>query len=252
MLTIKNSERYHFADFTRSNFLKLLGVAKENYKFVTYDCLEEKGKYILLRHDVDFSVHASVKSARIEAGEGIIATYFLWLHSRFYNIFEKEIFEKIKEIIGLGHRIGVHLDCEFHDLSKEADLERNLSFERSVLERLFDITIPVFSFHNPTDRELLHTKHKYVDLINTYSEFFKSEVFYCSDSNGYWRHHNLQAVLTEAKHDRIQILLHPEWWTEEVMSPKQKVWRSIDSRAENNKQWYIDKLVEYNRENIDW
>ncbi len=249
---IKNSEKYHFSDFTRSNFRRLLKLAKKNYRFITFDELESKDRYILMRHDVDVSVHSSLKMAQIEAEEGVSGTYFLWFHSKLYNIFEKGIFKKIKGIIKLGHKIGVHLDCEFYDLNNEADIEVHLSFERNMLENLFGVPISVFSFHSPTSEELKYTKYKYAGMFSTYSDFFKTNVFYCSDSNGYWRYDRLQDVLMEAKHDRIQVLLHPEWWTEEVMSPNQKVWRSIDKRAENNKQWYIDKLIEHNRKNIDW
>ncbi len=249
-----NSDKYNFEDFTRDNFKKLIREAKKNYKFITYDEIElnKEKKIILLRHDVDFSVHSAFKLAQIEKEENVKATFFIWLQSKFYNPFEKEIFQKIKSIVEMGHPIGIHLDCEFHSLNNEEEIEKVLQFEKQTLENLFETSISVFSFHNPNAEVLKNTNEKYLGLINTYSSYFRNNVFYCSDSNGYWRFHRLDDVIKEAKNDKLQILLHPEWWTEEIMSPKEKVWRSINSRAENNINWYKNTLENHGRENIDW
>jgi hypothetical protein len=36
------------------------------------------------------------------------------------------------------------------------------------------------------------------------------------------------------------------------MSPKQKIWRSIEKRAEKNKEFYENALSAYGRNIIDW
>ena len=54
-----------------------------------------KSPHILWRHDVDFSIHRASSLAKIENELGVKATYFLKLHSEFYNLFEKSIFEKV-------------------------------------------------------------------------------------------------------------------------------------------------------------
>jgi hypothetical protein len=45
-------------------------------------------------------------------------------------------------------------------------------------------------------------------------DYFRQEVGYCSDSNGYWRVRRLEDVLREAKDERLQVLTHAEWWPE--------------------------------------
>ena len=47
-------------------------------------------------------------------------------------------------------------------------------------------------------------------MINAYAKYFKDNVEYCSDSNGYWRHQRLENFLNN-KHDKIQVLTHPVW-----------------------------------------
>ena len=52
--------------------------------------------------------------AKIENELGVKATYFLKLHSEFYNLFEKSIFEKVLKIIEFGHNIGLHFEHHYN------------------------------------------------------------------------------------------------------------------------------------------
>lgn len=45
---------------------------------------------------------------------------------------------------------------------------------------------------------------------------------YCSDSNGYWRYERMMNVIKESQSEHLHLLTHPEWWTEDVMSPWEK------------------------------
>ncbi len=63
--------------------------------YYNFDKLYSSGKrYLILRHDVDFSVDRALELAKIENNYGISSTYFFLLHSDFYNIFEKDSFNK--------------------------------------------------------------------------------------------------------------------------------------------------------------
>jgi hypothetical protein len=73
---VSNADRYHFSDFTRENFRRLLRLARERYTFRTYANFARDERFLLWRHDVDFSPHAARKLAEIEADEGIVATLF--------------------------------------------------------------------------------------------------------------------------------------------------------------------------------
>ena len=86
-------EKYRFNDFTLDNYKRLLRIAKKNYSFILFNKISyfEK-KSILLRHDVEFSVPIALKMAKIEADLGISSTYFVQLHSDFYNALEKNTF----------------------------------------------------------------------------------------------------------------------------------------------------------------
>lgn len=248
---MSNAEKYHYADFTRGNYRQLLKLAKERFSFSSFEDYSKHDNFILWRHDIDFSVHSAYALAKIEAEEGISSTFFIHLHNEFYNAFEKEITELLKEILKLGHRAGLHFDCHFYSIKNEKELEANLKFEKEILEKLLNTDIRVFSFHNTTEEILSYNKDSYSGMINTYNRFFREKVGYCSDSNGYWRFKRLEDELTLGDNMTLQVLTHPAWWQEEILSPKQRIWRSIDGRAEKIKKYYDNTLKRMGRENID-
>ncbi len=247
-----NRELYHFDDFTLEQYSVLLDFAKEKFNFCDYSNCEEKDNFIIWRHDVDFSIHAALDLAKIENEKGIISNYFILLHSEFYNVFEKEIYEIILNIAKLGHFISLHFDSSFYKIENILDLEQALNFESSILEKLINTKVLSFSFHNPSVRDLTFEADNYAGLNNTYSSFFKKEVGYCSDSNGYWRFKRLKEYLILPDMRNLQILTHPEWWRKEVMSPLEKVNYCIAGRANSNKKLYNQTLADNNRKIIDW
>jgi hypothetical protein len=252
LIIMENADRYHFTDFTRENYRRLLRLSLEKYVFCVYTNIDKAERFILWRHDLDTSVHAARRIAQVEAEEGIVATYFLHLHNPFYNLLEREITECVRDIQKLGHPIALHFDTHFYNIQSEKELLKYLTFEKAILEKVFEQKIEVFSFHNTTPFILSCQKWKYAGLINTYSEFFQKQVGYCSDTNGYWRERRLEDVLTQATDRSVQVLIHPEWWQETIMSPKQRINRCIDDRAVANKKWYEQALKKFGRDNLDW
>jgi hypothetical protein len=249
---MKNSEKYHFADFTRQNYRRLVKLASLNYTFRTFQNYVPGERFILWRHDVDLSMQAARKLSIIEAEEGVKATYFFHLHNTFYNLFEKENTLCGRDILSNGHEIGLHFDPEFYDIAAEEELIPLLERESRILEDLFNRPIRVFSFHNPTPSTLGMRSMQYAGLINTYGEYFQKEVGYCSDSNGYWRHKRLEDVLQKHGNECLQVLTHPGWWQDDVLPPYQRVRRCVEGKAEKTLLVYRQLLASLDRENIDW
>ena len=247
---MENSVKYNFSDFTRENYRKLLKLAKQKYDFCSFEDFSKSSNPVLWRHDIDFSVHSANALAQIEREENVTATYFIHLHNEFYNVLEKEITELLKNIFSLGHKAGLHFDCHYYGISSVSELEEKLKFERDILEKTFEVPVNVFSYHNTTDEILSFNSDKYAGMINTYSAYFKKEFGYCSDSNGYWRFERLEDVLISGKHKKLQVLTHPAWWQEEVLSPRQRIWRCVEGRSQKTKDNYDAILSRMGRENI--
>jgi hypothetical protein len=249
---VRNDHRYHFADFTFKNYRRLITLAKSNYRFRTYTDFNKEERFILWRHDVDFSPEGAMKMAAIEADEGIIATYFLCIRSNFYNLLEDRGADCVREIARHGHCIGLHFDSSLYEIRDEQDLETCLQKEKAVFHEFYNQEVRVFSFHMTTSSEKTYQRRVYAGMLNTHSEVFRNGVGYCSDSNGYWRFRRLEDVLLEAKDERLQVLTHPVWWQDKIMSPKERLLKCIEGRANDKLAWYEKVVKEYGRENVDW
>lgn len=81
----------------------------------------EKGFW--LRHDEDWSMEYSLRMARWEARSGYRATYFL-NHSCTYFDYSSAFLDQCKEIVALGHNIGLHTNIvEEHLLTGRPPLD---------------------------------------------------------------------------------------------------------------------------------
>lgn len=237
-------------DFTIAKYHRLLRLAKRTYTFTKYETALEVEKGILWRHDVDCSLNRALRLAGVEADAGVQATYFLNPHSEFYSLLEKSQANIVFRILAMGHEIGLHFDAAFYDVADESRLDELIAREAGWLESWFGVRPVAFSFHNPTEFLLRCDAESYGGLVNCYSSFFKNEVGYCSDSNGYWRYRLLEDVLREAREPRLQVLTHPEWWQEEEMAPRERVVRCVQGRARAVLKRYDAGLAKSGRRNI--
>ena len=236
-------------DFTEAHYRQLLRTAKASYRFATYDAIPWGMRFILWRHDLDYSINRAATLACIEAEEDVTATYFVNPCSEYYNPFEPGQARLLKHILGLGHRLALHFDANFHEIQDEGQLHRKVEQEGRWLEDAFGVRPTVFSFHNPSAFHLQCDEESYGGLINCYSRRFKAEIPYCSDSNGYWRFRRLHDVLAEAKDLCLQVLTHPGWWQAQPMPPRRRIFRCVYGRADAAMRGYDDGLLAYGRLN---
>lgn len=248
-----NSQRYNFADFTQANYRLLLRQACRRFSpcsFVNFST--ERNGQAIWRHDIDFSVHESVAMAEIEAEEGVSATYFFLLHSECYNLIERETTARAREIVGHGHRAGLHLDTRYWPIRSEEDFVAVLARERVLLQDVLQAEVKAFAFHIPGDDARRFDELVYDGMVNAYARVIMSHLAYCSDSNGYWRFRSLAEVLADPTVENVQAVIHPEYWTETVTSPRERFERCVSGQAERARRWYRDTLAESRREDVDW
>jgi hypothetical protein len=240
-------------DFTLTHYHELVKLAKNRFFFATYDNFDsstsKRSNLIWWRHDVDSSINRAVQLARIERDEGVKATYFIMLHSEFYNFFEKSQIALLKEIIGCGHDIGLHFDPTFYEISNSSELEIAIKKEVEILQTVLDVRPVALSYHSPTHEHLAFDADQYCGLTNCYSRYFKKVVSYCSDSNGYWRFRRLEDVLKDEGISILQVLTHPECWQDSIMPHRQRIFRCAYGRAKASMESYDGSLALHNRLN---
>jgi hypothetical protein len=218
--------------FTIDTYRSMVITACANWKITSYEHVKNIDRFVVWRHDCDMSLNRAKFISSLDADLGIQSTFFINLHSTFYNAFELSQTKLIREIVSDGHKIGLHFDYEYlEDCASPGCLTEELIREAQLLERIAESTVGVFSFHNPNFNTAQHTDHEYGGLVNCYSNWMRENVHYSSDSNGYWRHKPTPEVLEDKLIKRLQVLTHPEWWLTEISKPRDRVLRCAYGRA---------------------
>ena len=218
-------------DFTYDWYVQLINTLKDNgYCFSNYLNYKRYNKTVILRHDVDFSLEKAREIAKLEHENNIKSTFFVLLSTNFYNIFSKESNEIIKEILNLGHDIGLHFDEKRYDISNEKELAHWVHRESQVLSYALGREVKVVSMHRPS-KWVLQNNIQFKDLINSYSKEFFTNFKYLSDSRMHCRE-NVLEVIKGGTYNRFHILTHPFWYSDKSESIKQKLLNFIINAKE--------------------
>jgi hypothetical protein len=144
---------------------------------------------LYLRHDVDLSLDAALRMARLESQLEVTATYFLMTKSVFYNLDSAEGKAAIAELRALGHRVGLHA------VYPEVELDER-----------FD---PVVAWHNP---DPVYMSTPIDGALNVMEPRRFDPATYRSDSNQHWRSGDPRDELRAGSFPWLQLLIHPEIW----------------------------------------
>lgn len=244
----------YYEDFTEENYRRLVRLAKQRYTFISYPQHEQEGHNVLWRHDVDYSIARSLALAKIEVEEEVRSTFFVYPHCPFYNLLDVDTARQMREILKMGHSLGLHLDVGFMADYYGAygdEAKALVNREKELMETLFDAPIHVVSFHQPELRGLMDTKQPtFQGMINVYADSIFNRYTYSSDSNGYWRFARMEDVLRDESLTDVQVLTHPAWWTPGVLTPAQRIMRTIKGRARSSWKRYSAELTESGRNNV--
>lgn len=207
-------------------------------------------KFIILRHDVEFSPRRALVLAEAEQKKNVTSTFFFQVSNNAYNTLSDVNLERIRQIHHMGHHIGLH----FH-LQKSNDLEeirQRIIFESALLSRYTGIAIDRFSFHRPSEL-VLKSRIQIPGLINAYDPLyfvysekpevidFSKRVKYIADSRNEWSYISpWDAPCHEffETFPKIQILCHPYSWGAETA----KVADNLRNCVEENRREFIDTM----------
>jgi hypothetical protein len=162
----------------------------------------------LLRHDVDFDLHLAHRLATIEHEMGAVATYFILTSCESYNILSSKSRKLLKEIIGMGHEIGLHFDASMY-LDEEQDLA--VAKEAEILSFAIGQKVRSISLHNPS---VTGKYPLFENYVNAYDPKLFSDENYISDSCFSFRGKDPFAFMKNIDKGMVQILLHPMHYSE--------------------------------------
>lgn len=188
-----------------------LGYALTSFK--NYD--PSMKQVIILRHDVDYSANVEAM-ARTEHECGATATYFLRMHSSYYNPLSYRNYKAFKELLTMGHEIGLHFDGIPFIGSFGENLASVFKKDKELLETMFNIEIvsaSVHAFWTLPVPDYFGFNAGELGIENyAYAAKFTKDMKYISDSRGGWQEGCLCKLL--GKYPKIQCLTHPYWWYE--------------------------------------
>lgn len=195
------------SNFSYRHYKETLKKFKEKYEFHTFGNASDND--ILLRHDVDASLKDALEIAKIDNQVGISSTFFIYLHSEFYNTFELKSSSIIRNILKLGHKIGLHYN-ELFFAENNLNPSETIMKEIDILEHHFKTKIEAIAVHEASKRRKI-TLRLPKRIVNCYSKKFFIERKYISDSAQFWREQCFCQHLSH--HKKLQILTHPIWWS---------------------------------------
>ena len=178
--------------------------------------------------------------ARLEAACAAKATYFFLLRTDHYNLFSQSGAESVKQILALGHRLGLHFDLAAYDFEENETatdaIAEQVRREAQMLGEWFDTPVDVMSFHRPNPLVLGGDPMLTTPLWHTYMKCYIDQVKYFSDSRGEFRYgHPLESeALAEGR--PIHLLTHPVWWSNSGQTPQQSLQHVIERKQKQFRQ----------------
>ncbi|HLP74724.1 MAG TPA: hypothetical protein VK155_17590 [Bacteroidales bacterium] len=200
-----------------------------------------------LRHDVDLNPFKAVEMARIENSYGIRSTFFFLATAEYFGSINNKILARepameslLREVHNTGSEIGIHNDLLAVMINYKADpllfCREEISYYRSLRIRIHGTashgsmiaksTVPNYNIFSDFDTAAYveYGGDRYPVGIYSLEEFgFEYEAYkipfnkYFSDSGGRWNDpEGMQGVIKKIESsqpgDRIEILVHPDWW----------------------------------------
>lgn len=206
----------------RNSIQRYLDANYNALRFTEYKNTLKSSKTLILRHDIDKSTKKALEIAEIEATLGVVANYYVRLHSDYYNPFGFQSYDRIKQIIDLGHHVSLH--SEALDIATVFQEDPIAVYEREVniFEKIFNVTVRDYAPHQTHQSRNVETWDSFEDSIrkkfghrNVYEVYRDKTWKYLSDSGGYWREGCFSQYVN--KHDRVFVLTHPCFWFEKFI-----------------------------------
>lgn len=228
-------------EFTYVAYRNLIRLLKEKqYSFCNYHDYKDFDKCVILRHDIDNSVEKALSLAQVECEAGVKSTYYVLLKTDFYNPASKKTGDKIRQIVALGHDVGLHFD-EVAYLGQDPErLPEFIQKEAKLLSEICEVPVRSFSMHRPN--QLTIEKNLEVPgFVNSYGEEFFRGFKYLSDSRRNWREPVLDIIESEA-YDKLHILTHAFWYGEDNVPINDAV-RNYILSAKMERYWQLSENI---------
>lgn len=205
--------------FSFNDYKEIIRIIKSTDRYMDYHRALTSDRFVLMRHDVEYSVERAYELAKVESSMDFTSTYFFQWTNNSYNILSRKNKDLIKDMHERGHTIGLHF--ALNGMTDMEQIRKQIAKEMEILDSMFEFTIDTFSIHRPS-KDVLRENIKLLGIINAYQdEFFTFaenvtentpvKVKYLSDANHIWRY-GYPDEKNILENEKVQILTHPFAW----------------------------------------
>ena len=207
--------------FSYDDYREIIQAIQESGRGMNYHEALGKDSFVIMRHDVEYSVRRAYELSLVESEMGFSSTWFFQCTNNAYNIFSRQSKAMINDMRERGHIIGLHYGA--NGLTDMQQTRIQIQKELDICTSMFGYEFNEFSAHRPS-KEILAENIKLPGIINAYQDDFFSfepevtddtvlDVKYMSDANHIWRYGypTRENILNNKK---VQILTHPFAWCE--------------------------------------
>ncbi len=206
--------------FSYDDYRQIIRIIQADGRATDFPGALGKDRFVIMRHDVEYSVERAYELSKVEQSMDFYSTYFFQWTNNTYNVLSRKNQEMIRDMHERGHRIGLHF--ALNGMTDMEQIRKQIRRETDILSEMFGFTVDCFSVHRPS-QDVLRENIKLDGLLNAYQDDFFSfcettgpdtvlPVKYMSDANHIWRYgYPDEASVTG--HDKVQILTHPFAWT---------------------------------------
>ena len=202
-------------------YRQILRDVKATGKACHYQEALGKDEFVIMRHDVEFSVDRAHALSLVESEENFTSTYFIQITNNSYNAFSKKNVELIHDMAARGHHIGLHYHT--NGLLDRVAVRDGVRDQLRIMSEMLGMKIDTYSFHRPV-KEIYYYDISIPGTINAYSSDFFTyaenvdehtalQVKYIADSKHRWNY-GYPDYGTLMKNKKVQLLIHPFSWTE--------------------------------------
>lgn len=248
--------------FSYEDYKEIIRIIKSTGRYTDYKHAIERDKFVLMRHDVEYSVERAYDLAKVEESMDFTSTFFFQWTNNSYNLLSRRNLDMIRDMHERGQTIGLH-----YALNGLTDMEQakvQIKKEIDMLSEMCGFQIDTFSVHRPS-KDILRANIKLPGILNAYQdEFFTFAeevdentpvaVKYLSDANHIWRY-GYPDEANICGNDKVQILVHPFAWHKNgydnfnnyialVEEKYAQMIESIDAECKDfgeYKDWFLDR-----------
>ena len=225
--------------FSFDDYREIIRAIKATGRYATYEEALEKDSFVIMRHDVEYSVERAHALAKVEESMDFRSTFFFQWTNNSYNILSRKNRDILSDMHERGQHIGLHF--ALNGMTDMRVIKERIKQEMDMLSNMLGFEINSFSIHRPSP-DVLAENIKISGIINAYQDDFFTfdpkatpesdlDVKYMSDANHVWRY-GYPDEETINKYDKVQILTHPFAWTKAGYDNKENYRTLINEKYE--------------------